>query len=204
MKLYGEVKISADRSRIEYCEKNAIRFFRGKYGNQLKNLQNGGLNSFGLNSESITKMLDTRKMNRHLHKDMSGENSTTHKLEELTVLKIYFLIKEFYTNKEIIDMLGLPIGVTGMNQIRKGIAWRKVFIREKMHVIPSLNVVKGALTSREKLEVLSKLDSGIDIYEIKSLYNLNITDIKRIQAGSLWKMAWNVYSNFYKPLQLNK
>lgn len=76
------------------------------------------------------------------------------------------------------------------------------FKREGMINIPSMNVVKGALNSQEKLKVLSLIEQGVDFKVIQENYKVKTTDLTRISNKTLWKMAWNVYENYYKQ-QIN-
>ncbi len=165
-------------------------------GNKLKNLQSGGNIGYTMDKKSISKMLETRRLNNK--PSSRGEDVGTAKLTETQVKTIYNLIKEFYTNREIIKILNLKVGITTISEIRKGRLWKYLWESEKMTFIPSLNIVEGALGSREKLECLSKISDGFSNIEIKKLYGLNETDLNRIRNRTLWKMAWNVYDNFYK------
>lgn len=63
-----------------------------------------------------------------------------------------------------------------------------------------MNVVEGALKSQEKLEVLTMIENGLSKKEIQLKYKVQTTDLERIKRKELWKLAWNVYENYYKPL----
>lgn len=200
LSLKGEVVAKGSQKFIESLERWSIAYYNFIIDeNLLKNHQKGGLDGYGLADESKQKAWKTREHNRKLgkHKNTEGENSNSHILTEVQVLEIYKMIRSLYTNKEIIESLNLKIGVTGINQIRQGKAWKYLWDKEKMIEIPSMNTVKGALNSQEKIQVMTLIKEGKSTKEIQKIYKLQTTDIDRIRNKTLWKMAWNVYDNFY-------
>lgn len=205
MTLGAEIVAKGSEEAISLLEEQTINHYRKFFGvDYLKNHQSGGRDNYKCASESIKKAWKSQQegIRNGSIVSLKGEENPTSKLTEQQVLKIYDLINKFYTNTEIITELSLPIGVTGMAAIRKGSNWNHTFEREGMINIPSMNVVKGALNSREKIEVLKLIEKGIDFKEIQKKYKVQYTDLTRIKEKTLWKMAWNVYENYYK--QLNK
>lgn len=199
--LQGEVVAKGSKNFIELLEKWYITGFWTYTGrDSIKNHQIGGMDAYGTAPESKRKAWETRekKKKEGVYESREGEKSSSHKILEKDVLDIYELIKKFYTNSEILDMLKLDIGMTGLCQIRNGSNWKYLWEREGMINIPSLNIVKGALGSQDKIVVLKMIEQGVSNKEIQIKYKVNTTDLDRIRNKSLWKMAWNVYENFVK------
>lgn len=197
--LQGEVVAKGSKQFIEAMEKWYITGFWTYLGREsLKNHQMGGSDAFGKAPESKQKAWETRERKRKegSYERKEGEKSSAHKIKEQDVLNIYDLIKKFYANSEILEMLNLNIGITGLCQIRNGSNWKYLWEKENMVKIPSLNIVKGALGSQEKIEVLKMIESGVSNKEIQQKFKVQTTDLERIRKKSLWKMAWNVYNNF--------
>lgn len=204
--LQGHELVSGDKDDVGRFEKNTIKYLRNKYGRKsLKNHQDGGFNSYGKCLKSKKKTLTTVQKNKNKYKYRGGENSSSNKILKDQVLQIYLLINNFYSNREIIDILELPIGLTGICAIRKGRVWTKLFKDKNMIFIPSLNTYKGAATSQEKIDILNRIEKGEPINKIRDFYNnkVSLSDLKRIKDKKLWKMAWNVYNNYYK-LKINE
>lgn len=203
--LSGEAVLKGSEELVSMFEKYMVTGFKMYAGrDSIKNHQIGGRDAFSCAPESKQKAWVTRNENLKSGKTktIKGEDSSTAKVTESQVLEIYKMIREFYTNTEILEKLNLPIGVTGLAAIRKGSIWKHTFEREGMINIPSMNIVKGALNSREKIEVLKLIEKDTDFKEIQKDYKVQTTDLSRIKAKTLWKLAWNVYENYYK--QLNK
>jgi len=201
--LQGEVLAKGSEKFISILEKYTISGFWKYLGkDSLKNHLIGGRDAFGSAPESKQKAWETISKNRAegKYESREGEKSSSSKITELDVLKIYDLIKKFYSNKEILKLLSLDIGITGLCQIRNGSNWKYLFKRENMINIPSMNVVEGALGTQDKIEVLKMIENNFSNKEIQLKYKLNTTDLERIRAKSLWKLAWNVYENYFKPL----
>jgi hypothetical protein len=201
--LGGEIVAKGSRDFIEVLEKWTITGFWKYMGkNSIKNHQIGGFGAFGQAPESKRKAWETiaKRKAEGKYEKIEGEKSSSSKITEKDVLDIYDLIKKFYSNKEILRILPLNIGITGLCQIRNGNNWNYLFKRENMINIPSMNVVEGALKSQEKLQVLSLVEDGKTNKEIQLKYKVRTTDLDRIRRRDLWKLAWNVYENFYKPL----
>ncbi len=199
--LQGEVVLKGSEELVSKFEKYMVtgyKMYAGK--DSIKNHQIGGREAFSCAPESKQKAWVTRNENLKSGKTtiIRGEDSASAKVTEKQVLEVYSLIKQFYTNSEILDKLSLPIGVTGLCAIRNGTNWRELFIKEGMINIPSMNVVKGALNSQDKLKVLSLIEQGLDFKEIQKTYKVQTTDLARIKEKTLWKMAWKVYENYYK------
>ena len=204
MTLNGEIVAKGSKEFIEMLEKWAISGHRLYLGRKsIKNHQAGGSDTYGFSEESKKKAWETRTAKKEAGeiKFLQGESSNTHKVKENEVLQIYEMIKKGYANNEIVEHLKLPIGKTGLAQIRKGKNWNYLFIRENMKIIPSMNVMKEALGSQEKIQVMILIEQGKTNKEIQKMYKLQSTDIERIRNKTLWKMAWNVYENYYKSNQ---
>ena len=122
MSLYGRVMMDGCKEQMEEMEKFMIKLLRECEHRKIKNVQDGGLNAFINTSNIREKARSTKKLNRDkgLHKNTEGENSPSNKVTENQVLEIYRLIRNFYSNNEIIEELNLNIGKTGLNQIRQG------------------------------------------------------------------------------------
>lgn len=146
---------------------------------------------------TITSVTSERKK-QGLYESREGEKSSSNKLTECQILEIYKLIRQFYSNSEILDMLALDIGLTGLNQIRHGKSWKYLWEQEGMIVIPSLKKEKGGLSSPNKIKVLTDIENGTSVEDIKQKYQLQTTDIKRIKEKTLWKPVWDIYNNYYK------
>lgn len=163
---------------------------------RLKNLQDGGLSTYGNATESKKKFWETRKNNNKLglHKNTSGENSGSNKVTEKEVLEIYDYIKKFYSNSEILENLNFKIGVSALNQIRTGVNWKYLWQKEGMKFIPSAHKEKNGIPTIEKIKLLRRLLEEEDMYALKQEYKLfSITDLKRIKAKNIWKPIWNIY-----------
>lgn len=199
--LSGEVVLKGSEKLVSMFEKYMVTGFKMYLGrDSIKNHQIGGRDAFSCAPESKQKAWITRNENLKSGKTsiLRGEASASAKITEKEVLEIYSLIKQFYANSEILDKLFLPIGITGLCAIRNGTNWSELFKKEGMINIPSMNVVKGALNSQEKLKVLSLIEQGVDFKVIQETYKVQTTDLTRISNKTLWKMAWNVYENYYK------
>ena len=201
MSLYGEVMLVDSMEVIERAEKTFIEVLRLADNPKLKNVQDGGLNSFGNTKESIEKAKVTKKLNREkgLHQDRSGEKSSSSKVTESEVLEIYRLIKLFYSNDEIIETLELNIGKSTIAQMRNGSNWKNLWDREKMVRIPSSHKEPNGLPTIEKIKLISRIENEEDLEKLKENYKMfSITDLKRIKSKNIWKPIWNLYYNYYK------
>lgn len=203
--LQGYVYITGSKKLIEAFEKYFITGFWTYLGkNSIKNHQVGGLNTFGMDTDSKIKSHNTitKKRQEGTFIPRNGEKIGTSKLKEEQILNIYSLIKNFKTNEEIIKELNLDIGTTNLNSIRKGKNWKHIWEREKMIDIPSLKKqFSNSKTSLEKFKVLEDIEKGLPSQELKVTHQLQYTDIERIRAKTLWKPIWEVYEKIYKPLK---
>lgn len=199
MSLYGEVMLTDSMEVIERAEKTFIEILRLAENPNLKNVQDGGLSSFGTTKESVEKAKVTKKLNREkgLHKDRSGEKSSSSKVMESEVLEIYRLIKMFYSNDEILEILKLNIGKSNIAQIRNGSNWKNLWDREKMVHIPSAHKEKNGLPTVEKINLLRRIENQESLIKLKEEYKIfSITDLKRIKIKDIWKPIWNLYKNY--------
>lgn len=194
LKLEGKViHQTYSREYIDFLEKTNIRRLRNKYKNQIKNLQDGGYNSFGLNDESKLKILETRKINNK--PNPKGEACSNIKEED--VLKIYSLIKEFYSNTEIVEFMDGKVSRTQVSMIRNGCNWSYLFEKENMSNIPSLPN-NGGYSGKIKIEIVDKLNSGIGYEALSKEYtNISKSDLKRIEQRQVWSKVWKVYDHFF-------
>lgn len=200
LKLEGKIiHQSYNRSYIEFLEKSNIRRLRNKYKGQIKNLQDGGFNSFGLHPESIKKMLETRKINNK--PTPKGEKSNSN-LKESDVIELYSLILDFYSNTEIVNKMNNKVTRTQVSMLRNGSNWNHLFSEKGMINIPSLPNNKG-YTGKEKIEIVNKISKGYDYETLSKIYTkLSKSDLKRIQNRDIWDKVWMVYDNFFN--QVNK
>ncbi len=51
---------------------------------------------------------------------------------------------------------------------------------------------------------MSMIEKGSDNKTIQSHFKIGTTDLNRVREKSLWKMSWNVYTNFYKNKHTNE
>jgi hypothetical protein len=200
LKLEGKIiHQSYSRSYIEFLEKSNIRRLRNKYKNQIKNLQDGGYNSFGFHAESIKKMLETKKLNC---KPIPRGESSNSNLKESDVIELYSLILDFYSNTEIVKRMEGKVTRTQVSMIRNGSNWNHLFVENKMFNLPSLPN-NGGYTGKEKIEILDKISKGYDYETLSKIYTkLSKSDLKRIQNREIWDKVWMVYDNFFN--QVNK
>lgn len=199
--IQGEVLAKGSEEFISILEKYCISGFWKYLGkDSLKNHLIGGRDSFGIDLESLEKRRKTtlERKKQGFYESREGEKSSSNKLTEYQILEIYKLIRQFYSNSEILDMLELDIGLTGLNQIRHGKSWKYLWEQEGMIVIPSLKKEKGGLSSPNKIKVLTDIENGTSIEDIKQRYQLQTTDIKRIKDKILWKPVWDIYNNYFK------
>jgi hypothetical protein len=199
MTLQGEVLAKGSESFISALEKYVITGFWRYLGKKsIKNHQIGGRDSFGLAPESKQKAWETisKKRKEGLYESREGEKSSSNKLTETQVINIYNLIKQFYSNSEIIEMLDLNIGLTGLNQIRQGKNWKYLWNKEGMIPIPSLKKESGGLPSPTKVDIVKQINEGVNLKYLQSRYGLHLSDSKRIKEKVLWKPVWFLYDNF--------
>jgi hypothetical protein len=197
--LSGEILAKGSEEFISALEKYIISgFWRYLGKDSIKNHQIGGRDAFGKADETKRKAWETRskKKEKGFYESREGEKASGSKLTESQVLEIYSLIKQFYSNSEIIDILKLDIGLTGMNQIRKGKCWKYLWGQEKMISIPSMKKESGGLSSPTKIEVVEQIYNGEDIKYLQSKYKLQIADLKRIKEKELWQPVWFIFENF--------
>ena len=172
----------------------------------IKNIEIGGYGTFGQHRISKKKSQETRrrKVESGEIQYKRGEDSSSSVLEEKDVLLIYDMIKDYYSDSEILDAIGNKIKPSALTAIRMGKNWPHVWERECMRYIPSMGIFKGALSSRDKLSILLMIVGGSDNKEIMEKYKIGYTDLNRIREKSLWKQVWNVYDNYYIPKTNNE
>lgn len=195
--LLGEViHTTYSRYYIEFYEKCAIRRLKNRYKSQIKNIQRGGYNSFGMSVETKEKMLKTRTDNGVVYKNGSDCYNTN--LEESDVKEIYNLFNQFYSNTEIVESFNKKLGRTQVSMLRNGSNWGHLFREYNMVTIPSIPN-NGGYSGRDKVEIIALLDKGTSILDVKKSYpKLPISDLKRIKERRIWDKGWYVYDNFYK------
>jgi predicted GIY-YIG superfamily endonuclease len=174
-------------------------------GFKLYNLQDGGLINKNP-TESILTMLESREKNKKNHIVVRGEASHSAKLSEIEVLYIYKLIKEFYSNEEILVKLSNKcVANTTISMIRSGSNWSHLWKQHFTNKIPSLkrDSIRGYNT-RVKLALVELLDKGCDVEDLLKIYSrINRFDLKKIQRKELWKPIWEVYNKFKVPYSSN-
>lgn len=198
--LNGEILAKGSEEFISALEKYVITgYWRYLGRDSIKNHQIGGRDSFGFAPESKQKAWETinRKRKEGAYESRQGEKSSSNKLTEKQVLEIYSLIKQFYSNSEIIEKLNLTVGLTGLNQIRHGKNWVYLWEQEKMEIIPSLKKEAKGLPSPEKIKLLKDIVDGVSTENIKIKYKLRTTDINRTKEKILWKPVWEIFNKYY-------
>lgn len=202
LKLEGQVIYqSYSRYYIEFLEKTKIRRLRNRYKDKIKNLQDGGYNSYGMHPEAKHKMLETRKRNNK--PGPRGESSNSN-LKETDVLRIYSLILDYYSNTEIVEMFEGKVGRTQVSMLRYGCNWGHLFTAHNMISIPSLPN-NGGYTGKEKIEIVDKISNGYDYETLSKIYTkLSKSDLKRIQNRMIWDKVWMVYDNFFNQVNTIK
>ena len=116
-------------------------------------------------------MLETKKKRGTFPKGLKGEENVTSIFKEEEILFIYSLIKEFYTNEDIIskveEKFGKYIKRTNLSQIRLGKNWNHLFKEHFTEGIPSLkNFSFNSYNGKVKMRIVELLDKG---YPPKSL-----------------------------------
>lgn len=167
-------------------------------GFKVYNITDGG--EFPNNKpESIQKMLDTRKK-RNSQYVARGEDNSSSILKESEVIKIYSLIKQFYSNQDIIEKFNFKIKTTHLASIRFGNTWKYLFKENFNEPIPSLkNFGKNSYDGRTKVKIVELLDKNYDPKRISKFFNkVSYNDLLRIKNREIWKPVWEVYTKFKK------
>ncbi len=198
MSLIGEPILFTDnKDYVSMLEQRSIkRLFRSRGKKQIKNTADGGYSGYTISKEVRAKMLATRLRNNKPPK--CGEESPQAKLTEGDVLKVYSLIKQYYSDVEIVTMIDKDVGRTAIASLRRGGNWKHLWIKEGMFVVPSIPVVKNGLSTQSKISLIKDIENGMSTLDIRLKYKMGSTDIERIRSRSLWATVWNVYDNFIK------
>lgn len=183
-----------------------IKFYR-ESGLKIYNITDGGEYA-KQTPESIRKMLETKKKKGTFPKGLKGEENVTSIFKEEEILFIYSLIKEFYTNEDIIskveEKFGKSIKRTNLSQIRLGKNWNHLFKEHFTEGIPSLkNFGFNSYNGKVKMRIVELLDKG---YPPKSLCRffkkINLHDMGRISDKKIWKPVWDLHFKLKKRTML--
>ena len=174
-----------------------IKYYRDS-GFKIYNISDGG-EYFEQTQESIKKMLATRRKN-NVYKAKVGEDSTSSKLTNNEVLEIYSLIKEFYSNEDIIKKFHKPLNRTWLTSIRFGDTWKFLFKENFSEPIPSLkNFGSNSYNGKIKMKIVELLDKGYEPKRLIRFFNkINVFDMIKIKNKEIWKPVWNNYYKFKK------
>jgi hypothetical protein len=192
-----ELNKSNKLDEINSMEIKTIAFFR-ELGVNLLNIQEGGERTNN-SKESIERMIVTRKKNNNLglHKSVLGESNNNAKLNNDQVIEIYNLIKQFYSNEEIITYLNLKCGVTVIHAIRSGQNWGHLWPNYFTEIIPSIYMGKNGINPRIKLKVIDLIVKGYDLNHIKKRFKRVNHDVFRVAEKTIWVKVWEIYYKFY-------
>ncbi len=167
-------------------------------GYKLKNVQAGGQLT-GNALESILKGNKNYKINKELglHKNLKGENNPISIFTNEQVLKIYKLIKKFYSNEEIIDKMDLKCRNTVIQAIRSGQNWKHLWVENFNEMIPAIFMTKNGIKPREKLLAIDLMIKGYSLDHIGKKFPRIKYDIYKVRDKKIWVKVWEVYYNFY-------
>ena len=190
MSLYGSVIIeSKDKDLIQQLEIEHIKNFDKS---NLKNIENGGYLS-PRSTESALKAAKTRKNNGH--EALKGEDNGSSIFKEIEILNIYDLIKQYYTNIEIIEILNLNVNNTTIQSLRTGQNWNWLWKKHFTIIIPSFYMSKNGINPRLKFNIIKDILNNKSNEEIiknyKQEYKGIITDIYKIKNKKCWTKLWN-------------
>lgn len=121
----------------------------------------------------------------------SGEECPRSVLKEAQILQIYKMIKQFYSNKEILTILGLDMPTTTISAIRSGENWPQLWKKHFTIKILAPGVIGGVgvgwITPRDKVCILLMANAGWS-YEVVRKYYPRLTkgDFKRASCKSIW------------------
>lgn len=190
MSLYGSVIIeSENRNLIQQLEIEHIKNFDKK---NLKNIEDGGYLS-PRSTESALKAAKTRKNNGYV--TLKGEDNGSSIFKEVEILKIYELIKQYYTNIEIIEILNLNVNNTTIQSLRTGQNWNWLWKKHFIKEIPSFYMSKNGINPRLKFKIINDILNNKSNDEIinnyKNEYKGITTDIYKIRNKKCWTKLWN-------------
>lgn len=191
------IKDCSSKEDMFESEIHFIKYYRDS-GFKIYNISDGG-EHFEQTQESIKKMLDTRRKN-NVRQAKVGEDVTSSKLTNNEVLEIYSLIKEFYSNEDIIKKFNKPLNRTWLASIRFGNTWKFLFKEHFSEPIPSLkNFGTNSYNGRIKMKIVELLDKGYEPKKLMRFFNkINVFDMIKIKNQEIWKPVWNNYYKFRK------
>lgn len=182
-----------------------IKEYREK-GYLLKNIQPGGLicdNSYSSSSILRTSNKLKEYYNKNIHK--KGQDLYNSLFTDKEIIFIYKLIKDFYSNEEILKELNYKCKISAIKAIRTGSNWKHLWNKNFEEPIFSIKTEKNGYSPRIKLKILDEIENGVDLNHISQKYKLlKKSDIKRICLKKLWTPVWILYYKFYKaPIESN-
>lgn len=193
------------KKEINELEIKVIKKYRDN-NIKIKNVQDGGI--LTINQAKSYKMAKRTRSDNPNKKIMRGNSSPSHILDENEILNIYKLIKECYSNNQIIKKLNLKVKNTTICAVRSGQNWGYLFKEHFDEVIPSIFVYdkngNGGLEPRYKLLVIDLIVKGYTKKQITDKLPRIKNDFNSIKNKQIWKKAWKIYYKFYLPYRNEK
>lgn len=173
-----------------------IKFYKDN-NHKLYNLQEGGLNTANPKF-SLLKGVKTRNKNGNAHNVPKGEECSSSILSNDDVLRIYSLIKKFYSNEEIYELYKDKCKISTIKVLRTGQNWKHLWSLHFTDVINSIKTLETGYNPRIKLKIVDLIKKGYAIEHIHSKFNkISISDLKRISEGKIWKPVVEIYRKNY-------
>lgn len=192
---------------IEECESNMLNereiywgTYYGVLGDKGLNLKIG--NSNGKFNEEVKKKISLTRINHPNLNIPCGEKHPNVILSENEVIKIYNLIKRYYSNNEILSKLNLNIKSGSITNIRYGITWNNLWHEHFTYPYPGFPSKINGVPFRIKMKIIELLDKGYEVDHIaKWIKRVNKYDIKYASTKKIWKNVWKIYE--YQKNQKN-
>jgi group I intron endonuclease len=192
---------------IEECEVEKLNEREIYWGLHYDVLGENGLNlkignSNGKFNDDVKKKISLTRLNHPNLNVPFGENHPNVVLSEEQIVKIYKLIKKYYSNNEIISKMDLNIQSGSITNIRYGITWNHLWHKYFLFPYPGFPSKKNGVPFRVKMKIIELLDKGYTVEHIsKWIKRVNKYDIKYASAKKIWKNVWNIYE--YQKQQTN-
>jgi hypothetical protein len=159
-------------------------------------------NSKGKLNEDVKKKISLTRLNHSNLNIPCGEDHPNVILTEEQVIKIYSLIKKYYSNNEIISKMNLNIQSGSITNIRYGITWNHLWCKHFTFPYPGFPSKTNGVPFRIKMKIIELLDKGYTVEHISRwIKRVNKYDIKYASFRKIWKNVWNIYE--YQKQQIN-
>jgi group I intron endonuclease len=202
-KIYNSLKkYGPENHKFEILEECTLEQLNEKeiyWGMQNEVLGENGLNlKLGTGKGALSKETKQKiRLSRINHPNLNlpvGENHRSAILTEHQVIKIYSLIKKYYSNNEIIKKLDLPIQSGTITNLRYGITWNHLWHQYFNYPYPGFPSKKNGVSFRIKIKIIEFLDKGYTVENISKLIKrVNKYDIKYAYNKKIWKSVWSIY-----------